>query len=75
MKAVVQVKKEGKWCVATDLVTQVADQGRTADEATANLVEGLRERYEVLPEVSPRKRGLRVLEVEVWGVARPGSPS
>jgi len=65
MKAVIQVKKEGKWFVATDLVTQVADQGTTPAKATANLVKGLQERYEVLLELAPRKRNVRVLEVEV----------
>jgi hypothetical protein len=29
MKPVIQVHKEGKWFVDTDLVTTVADQGRT----------------------------------------------
>ena len=65
MKAIIQVKKEGKWYVATDLVTQVADQGRTADEASANLVKGLKERYEVLLELAPRKRSVRIVEVGV----------
>ena len=37
MKAVIAVKKEGKFYVATDLVTNVADQGSTEDEAIANL--------------------------------------
>jgi len=65
MKAVIQVRKEGKWFVATDLVTQVADQGRTPAKATANLVKGLQERYEVLLELAPLRRNVRVLEVEV----------
>jgi len=57
MKAVVRIVKEGKWFVATDLLTQVADQGRTRDEARANLRKGLRERYETLLKLAPRKRG------------------
>jgi len=65
MKAIVQVRKEGKWYVATDLVSQVADQGRTHAEAVANLMEGLRQRYEILLELVPRRKGTRVVEVEV----------
>ena len=65
MKAVVQVKKEGKWYVATDLVTHVADQGKTRDEALRNLTKGLQEHYELLLELAPRKRGTTVLEIEV----------
>jgi len=45
MKAIVQVHKEGKYFVAEDLVTQVADQGLTKEEAIANLKKGLAERY------------------------------
>jgi len=65
MKAVVQVKKDGKWYVATDLVTQVADQGRTREEAIRNLTKGLQGHYEVLLELAPRKRSTRVVEIEV----------
>ena len=65
MKAVVQVKKEGKWYVATDLVTHVADQGKTRREALANLSKGLREHYELLLQRAPRTRGTTVLDIEV----------
>jgi len=65
MKAVVQVQKEGEWYVATDLVTHVADQGKTREEAVRNLTKGLREHYEVLLELAPRKKGTRVVEIEV----------
>ncbi len=65
MKAVVQVKKEGKWYVATDLVTHVADQGKSRDEAVRNLTKGLREHYEVLLELAPRRKGTTILEIEV----------
>ena len=65
MKALLQVKKEGKWYVATDLVTHVADQGKTRDEALRNLTKGLQEHYELLLELAPRKRGTTVLEIEV----------
>ena len=65
MKAVVQVKKEGKWYVATDLVTHVADQGKTRKEALESLTKGLQEHYEVLLELAPRKKGTTIVEIEV----------
>ena len=64
-KAFVDVRKEGKWYVATDLVTHVADQGRTREEAIGNLTKGLREHYALLLELGPKRRGSQVVEVEV----------
>ena len=65
MKAVVQVKKEGKWCVVTDVITHVADQGKTRIEAFRNLSKGLREHHEILLRQVPRKRGTTVLDIDV----------
>ena len=65
VKAIVDVRKEGKWYVATDLITHVTDQGRTRSKAVENLVKGLREHYELLLELAPRRTGAKVLEVEV----------
>ena len=65
MKAIVDVKKEGKWYVATDLITHVADQGRTRDAAIRNLTKGLREHYELLLEHGSRRKGTTVLDVEI----------
>lgn len=65
MRAVVQVKKEGRWYVATDLVTRVADQGKTREEALRNQTKGLQEHYEVLLALAPRKKGTTVVEIEV----------
>ena len=59
------MKKEGKWYVATDLITHVVDQGTTREEALANLMKGLKEHYELLLERAPRRRGTRVVDVEV----------
>lgn len=64
MKAIVDVRKEGKWYVATDLVTNVADQGGTREEAIRNLKRGLQEHYQVRLELAPRRR-TTVVEVEV----------
>jgi predicted RNase H-like HicB family nuclease len=65
MKAIVDVKKEGKWYVATDLVTHVADQGHSREQALSNLMKGLKEHYELLLELAPKRRGTRIMEVEV----------
>ena len=65
MKAVVDVRREGKWYVATDLITHVVDQGATREEALANLMKGLKEHYELLLELAPKRRGTRILEVEI----------
>ena len=64
MKAVIEVTREDEWYVATDLVTQVADQGRTPEEAKANLVKGLRERYETLLELAPKRKDVEIVDVE-----------
>ncbi|HEY7588811.1 MAG TPA: hypothetical protein VIB49_08745 [Thermoplasmata archaeon] len=65
MKAVVQVKKEGKWYIATDCATHVVDQGRTREEALRRLTQGLREHYESLLVLATRKRGTTVVEFDV----------
>jgi len=64
MKAIIDVRREGKWYVATDLVTNVADQGRTREEAVRDLTKGLQEHYQVLLDLAPRRR-TKVVEVEV----------
>jgi predicted RNase H-like HicB family nuclease len=48
MKTIIQTHKEDKYYVAVDLVTNVADQGLTEDEAVNNLKKGLEEHYEIL---------------------------
>lgn len=65
MKAVIAVKKEGKFYVATDLVTNVADQGSTEEEAIANLKKGLEEHYQILMEMAPRGSKTSLIEIEV----------
>lgn len=65
MKAIIDVRKEGKWYVATDLITHVADQGHTREEAVENLTKGLREHYSLLLEPGPKRKGTRVVEVEI----------
>lgn len=53
MKTIIQMHKEEKYFVATDLITKVADQGLTEEEATVNLKKGLEEHNQVLRELCP----------------------
>ncbi len=46
----ISVRKEGKFDVATDPVTNVADQGVTEEEAIERLKRGLEEHYQILRE-------------------------
>jgi len=48
LKAIISVRKEGKFYVATDQVTNVADQGATEEEAGERLKKGLEEHYQIL---------------------------
>ena len=45
MKTLIEVHKEGKYFVAVDLLTNVADQGSSEEEAVGNLRKGLEEHY------------------------------
>ncbi|HIH98532.1 MAG TPA: hypothetical protein HA346_05975 [Thermoplasmata archaeon] len=65
MKTIIQVHKEGKYFVATDIITSVADQGLTEEEAIANLKKGLEEHYKILMELSPKNRKTTLLDIEV----------
>lgn len=65
MKTLIQIHKEGKYFVAIDLITNVADQGLTEEEAVANLKRGLEEHYQVLLELAPKGRKLSFLDIEV----------
>ncbi len=48
MKTLIQIHKEGKFFVAVDLITNVADQSLSEEEALANLKKGLEEHYQIL---------------------------
>ena len=65
MKTIIQIHKEDKYFVAVDLVTNVADQGLTEEEAVANLKKGLEEHYQILMELAPKDRKISFLELEV----------
>ena len=55
MKTIIQVHKEEDLYVAVDIVTNVADQGKTKEEAISNLKKGLEGHYQVLMEMSLKK--------------------
>ncbi len=69
MKIPIQVHKEGKFYVALDLLTNVADQGLTEEEAIANLKIGLEEHYKILMELAPKGKKLSFLEIDMKGFA------
>ena len=51
MKTLICVHKDGRFFVAEDVVTNVADQGLTEKEAVSNLRKGLEEHYKLLMEL------------------------
>jgi len=70
LKAVISVQKEGKYYIATDLVTNVADQGLTEEEAISNLKKGLEEHYQILMEMAPKGSKTSFIEIEVERYAK-----
>ena len=73
MKTLIQIHKEGKYFVAIDLITNVADQGFTEEEAISNLKKGLEEHYQILLELAPKGRKLSFLDIEVERFAQAPS--
>ena len=65
MKILIQIHKEGKYFVAIDSITNVADQGFTESEAVSNLKTGLLEHYQVLLELAPKRRKLSFRDIYV----------
>jgi predicted RNase H-like HicB family nuclease len=70
LKTIIQVHEEGKYFVAVDLATNVADQGLTEEKAISNLRKGLEEHYEILMELSPKGRKISFLDIEVEKYAK-----
>ena len=62
-RAVVETHKEGKWHVATDLITSVSDYGSTEKEAIERLKEGLHARYASILE--RQRQSPNLIEVNV----------
>ena len=65
MKTLIEVHQEGKFFVAVDLLTNVADQGVSEEEAVSNLKKGLEEHYQLLIELTPRDHKRTYLDIEV----------
>ena len=65
MQTLIEVHREGKYFVAIDLLTNVADQGLSESEAVQNLKKGLEEHYQILIELTPRDRKLTYLDIDV----------
>jgi predicted RNase H-like HicB family nuclease len=73
MKTLIQIHKEGKYVVAVDLITNVADQGLTEEEAVANLKKGLEEHYQILMELAPKSKKLSFLDIDIEKYAQTAS--
>jgi predicted RNase H-like HicB family nuclease len=65
MKTLIEVHREGKYFVAVDLLTNVANQGLSEEVAVQNLKKGLEEHYPLLIEMTPRDHKLTCLDLEV----------
>lgn len=61
----ISVRKEGKFYVATDLVTNVADQGATEEEAVKRLKKGLEEHYQILMKMAPKGSKTSFIDIDV----------
>ena len=65
MKTLIDTHKEGKFVVATDLLSSVSDQGLSEQEALGNLKRGLEEHYRLLVDLTPAGHTLSYLEIMV----------
>ncbi|VUT28148.1 MAG: hypothetical protein SYNGOMJ08_00710 [Candidatus Syntrophoarchaeum sp. GoM_oil] len=74
MKTIIQIHREDKYFVAVDLITDVADQGLTEEEAVANLKKGLEEHYQILMELAPKDWKISFLDIEVEKYAQTSRP-
>jgi predicted RNase H-like HicB family nuclease len=74
MDTLVQVYRDGERFVAVDLATDVADQGKTKEEAILRLKKGLKEHYAVLLEMLENGRDFEIITVEVPASENSSSP-
>ena len=65
MKILAEIYREGRFFIARDLQTKIADQGLTEDEAIRNLKQGLADHYQLLLEMNPPGHKLAYLDIEV----------
>ena len=73
MKTLIEIHREGKYFVAINLLTNVADQGLTEHQALQNLKKGLEEHYQLLIELTPRDHKLTDLDREVDALIKNSS--
>jgi len=73
MKSLIEVHQEGKYFVAVDLLTNVADQGLTKQEALQNLKKGLEVHYQLLVDLIPQDHKLTYLDIEVDNLVKNSS--
>ena len=74
MKTIIQTHKEDKYYIAVDLITNVADQGITEEEAVNNLKKGLEEHYQILMELAPKDQKISFLDIEVEKYVQASRP-
>lgn len=74
MDALVQIYQDGEWYVAVDLATDVADQGKTREEAISRLKIGLKEHYATLLEMLEKDKKFEIITVEVPYSGNSSSP-
>jgi len=74
MKTIIQTHKEDKYYIAVDLITNVADQGLTEEEAVNNLKKGLEEHYQILMELAPKDQKISFLDIEVEKYVQASRP-
>ena len=74
MKTIIQIHEEDKYYVAVDLITNVADQGLTEEEAVNNLKKGLEEHYQILMELTPKNQKISFLNIEVEKYVQTSRP-
>ena len=60
-----EMGKEGEWFIAQEPITGVASQGRTVNEAYANLLEALELYLEDYPELREKVFQKRPLKVKI----------
>jgi len=70
MKILVEIYREGRFFIARDLLTKIADQGLTENEAVQNLKKGVTDHYQLLVELNPPGHTLAWLDIDVDNLVR-----
>jgi hypothetical protein len=65
MKILVEMYREGRFFIARDLLTKIADQGLTENEAVQNLKRGVEDHCQLLIGMNPPGHTLSYLDIEV----------